>query len=555
MLKQALLSAAFLAASQSAHAQQAPRAGAQLRQIPPVQAPAKVEPGLRVEKPKTPETAAVGGATTQVRSLRVTGQTVFGEAALIAASGFKGDSALNLAQLREMAAQISAFYNRHGYFLAQAYLPAQDIENGVVTIAVIEGRYGNVGLQNQTRLKDDVALRVLDGLDAGDLVTNAPLERRLLLLSDIPGVVVNSTLSPGAAVGTSDLAVALTPGPRISGSLEADNAGSRYTGPYRAGGMVNFNNPTGHGDVASLRLLASNSGLAYGRASYQTQLGVGTIGVAYAYLGYDLGRELKRLDADGHAEVASLYGAYPLMRSRDTNLFALADIDLKYFHDEVGLISSTSRRKAQVVTLGLSGDHRDSLGSGGWNVYSLTGSFGNLDIQSPLDRAADALTARSDGGYGKLQFSAARLQAVKGPLSLYGSIRGQIASKNLDSSEKMELGGAYAVRAYPEGEAYGDEGYVATLEARLRLSKIPASLPVQAQLVGFIDAGAVRSAKDPWFQGSNYQHRSGIGAGVNFDLPHDWLLKISYATRLGDKRPTSTPGHARRAWVQITKLF
>ncbi|MEX7419262.1 ShlB/FhaC/HecB family hemolysin secretion/activation protein, partial [Pseudomonas aeruginosa] len=76
------------------------------------------------------------------------------------------------------------------------------------------------------------------------------------------------TLSPGTAVGTSDLLVAITPGQSITGSVEADNAGNRYTGAYRVGGVVNWNNPTGSGDVLSLRALTSFPGLAYGRASY-----------------------------------------------------------------------------------------------------------------------------------------------------------------------------------------------------------------------------------------------------------------------------------------------
>ena len=56
-------------------------------------------------------------------------------------------------------------------------------------------------------------------------------------------------------------------------------------------------------------------------------------------------------------------------------------------------------------------------------------------------------------------------------------MRGQLAFDNLDSSEKMELGGAYGVRAYPEGEAFGDEGYIATAEARLMLDSLTGSLP------------------------------------------------------------------------------
>ncbi len=96
MLKQTLLTAAFLAASHGACAQQAVGAGGQLQQIPPVQAPEKIAPRLRVEPPASPGAVEPGGPTTEVRSLRVTGQTVFSEAELIAASGFTGERTLSL---------------------------------------------------------------------------------------------------------------------------------------------------------------------------------------------------------------------------------------------------------------------------------------------------------------------------------------------------------------------------------------------------------------------------------------------------------------------------
>ena len=132
----------------------------------------------------------------------------------------------------------------------------------------------------------------------------------------------------------------------------------------------------------------------------------------------------------------------------------------------IGLVTA-SPKKVPGAKLGFSGDTRDGLGGGGWNVFSAGWTIGSLDIESPIERAADALTARSQGGYHKLQLSAARLQTLSGPLSLYAAVRGQLAFDNLDSSEKMELGGAYGVRAYPEGESYGDQGYIATAEARL----------------------------------------------------------------------------------------
>ena len=551
------LSAAVLlmTVSHAALAQQPVDAGAQIQQIPP--APAPPRPAATIPALAAPVVEAVttpAGPTTRVTSLNLTGQTLFSEAELIAASGFVPGSDLDLGQLRAIAARIAAFYNQRGYFLAQAYLPAQDITDGGVAIAVIEGRYGKIELRNSSRLSDRVARGILSGIDSGDIAETKSLERRLLLLSDIPGIAVSSTLSPGAEPVTSDLRVDIANGDPISGSVEADNGGNRYTGAYRFGSTVYVNNPTGNGDLISLRGLVSTSGLSYGRAAYQAPVGKATLGVAYSHIDYDLGREFKSLDADGSADIVGVFGSYPLIRSRNANLYALVGADAKWFEDRFGAAGLVSRRRAKVLTFGLAGDNHDGIGGGGWNAYSVGASIGDLDIRTPADFALDQLTARSHGSFGKLQASVARLQTISGPLSLYGAVRGQLASKNLDSSEKMELGGAYAVRAYPEGEAYGDEGYLATLEARY-LFPAATPLPGQLQAIAFVDAGAVRYAKNPWFTGSNSAHRSGYGAGLIWSAPNDFIVKASYARKLGSQDATSGPDRDGRFWFQVAKLF
>ena len=154
-----------------------------------------------------------------------------------------------------------------------------------------------------------------------------------------------------------------------------------------------------------------------------------------------------------------------------------------------------------------------------------------------------------------MQGSVARLQNIAGPLALYGAVRGQVAFDNLDSSEKMELGGAYGVRAYPEGEAYGDEGYLATVEARLTLPPVATHVPGQFQLIGFVDAGEVRFAHDPWFTGRNHARRSGYGAGVNWSGFDGWVAKATYARKLGSQDATSAPDKSGRFWFQLAKLF
>lgn len=553
MLKPGAMAVAILLIPQIAQAQPVIDAGTQIQQIPPPPTPEKAIPEIRVERPAPQPDDGPAGVSIRVNALRLTGQTIFAEAELVAASGFAPGGNYNLRQLRHFAARITAYYNARGYFLAQAYLPAQDIKSGAVTIAVIEGRYGRIDLNNRTNLRDGVARGVLGGLDGGDIVATAPLERRLLLLSDIPGVVVRSTLSPGEAVGTSNLTVDIDPSRRISGSVEADNGGNHFTGAFRFGGTLNLNNPTGHGDLLTVRALVSTKGLAYGRVAYQTLVGNSTIGVAYSHVRYELGREFKSLDADGTADIVSLYGSHPLIRSRRANLYALGAVEAKFFEDKLGAADTESHRRVKVASFGLSGNHLDSLGGGGANIYSIGASLGDLDIRSATDRAIDRATARSDGSYGKLQASVAREQNVTGPLSVYVAARGQLASKNLDSSEKMELGGPYAVRAYPEGEAYGDEGYVATAEARLLLPAF--ALPGRLQLIGFVDVGAVRFAKNPWFTGSNVAHRSGVGAGLNWTAPNNFLAQAYYAHKLGDRPSTLYDDGDGRFWFRVAKLF
>ena len=355
--------------------------------------------------------------------------------------------------------------------------------------------------------------------------------------------------------GLSDLIVDVTPGQGVSGSIDADNAGNRYTGVYRLGATINLNEPTGQGDVASLRAVTSGPGLNYARASYQLQLGRARAGVAYSLLRYRLGREFEALDATGTARVASVFGSYPLIRSRSTNLYAGLAYDVKALQDRVGSTSSVTDKRVHVLAASLYGDHRDNLGGGGASSYSLTLSAGNLDIQTPAVRAIDAATAQSNGRFGKLSFSANRLQGVTDTVSFYASVNGQLASKNLDSSEKMVLGGMYAVRAYPEGEAYADEGFVITLEGRLLLPTPAAQTPGQLHLIAFVDAGAVTVNRNPWAAGDNRRTLSGAGVGATWSDAGNFSVKAYYARKLGNDMATSAPDRSGRFWIQAVKYF
>jgi hemolysin activation/secretion protein len=490
------------------------------------------------------------GTVFEAQHLNVTGASAFTQAELLKVADFEPGREINLRALYVMAHKITQHYRQAGFLVARAYLPAQEVRDGVVTIAVLEGHYGQIALNNSSSLDNQVPSNILNGLNPGDVIAVEPLEDRLLRLSDVPGVQVRSTLVPGVSVGLSDLVVEVKPGVLVSGSVDADNAGNRYTGENRIGVTLNLNNPTGHGDLATLRALTSGSGLRYARLSYQTLVGKGRVGVAYSDLAYELGHQFTATNNNGHARIATLFGNYPLIRSRATNLTAGLTLDSKQFQDH----SMATDKRVQVVTASLTGDQRDNWGGGGSNSYSLAWSTGHLDTRTTDVPVVGANKNQNDGQYNKLSFAASRLQQATRTLSFGVYVSGQMASKNLDVSEQMELGGMYGVRAYPEGEAYGDEGYLVTLEARQQLTW-PSNRLGQWHAAVFVDAGGVKTNHDASALESRRRHLSSAGVGLYWTRANSFSVKAFYARKLGNEDVTSPPDKSGRFWVQAVKYF
>ena len=66
---------------------------------------------------------------------------------------------------------------------------------------MVEARYGKVDLRNSSATSDAALASGLAALQTGNVITQAELERSVLLLSDMPGINVKSTLNPGMAAG------------------------------------------------------------------------------------------------------------------------------------------------------------------------------------------------------------------------------------------------------------------------------------------------------------------------------------------------------------------
>ncbi len=534
-----------------------PSAGTVLQNLPqvPPRAAATI-PELRVQRAPT-EAGPADSTQIPVTALSIEGNTLFSAAELINAAEFK-PGILTLSQLRAVTGRMTDAYHSAGYFLAQVIIPAQDIDpaRGTVVVRVLEGRYGAVQVRNKSALHDFVVTGQLGSAVApGEVIAAPSLERGLLLMADLPGVDVQSTLTPGQQVGTSDLLVDVADTRRVQGSLDVDNEGNTYTGRTRVGGTLQANELLGIGDQFAARVFGATDGdLQSARVSYDVSAGPGRAGVAYTHMRYWLGGFYEALKATGVGDVSSAYLSWPLLRARTANVTALADFDHKYFRDDQRTAQLRSAKTANVFSLGVSGSVQDSLGAGGITTFGLTDFAGRLVLPDPAARAADFSTARTDGGYNKLTFSGSRLQRLDASWSLYASVNGQRANKNLDVSEKMELGGVNAVRAYPEGEAYGDQGAVASVEARLDLPQWDLA-QTQPQLVAFVDGGRVYADRNNWTHVPDRRTLGGAGLALNLFSERNFVAKLSWAHKVDSGPAQSQKDAPSRVWVQLVKYL
>ncbi len=484
-----------------------------------------------------------------VERISITGQQLYGEDILQPLIKDAYGKELSLGELEVYARRVTQYFREQGYLVARAVIPAQTIENGTVTIKVLIGQYDQIQVQNDSALRQTAVNRILSPLKSGDYIHKDTLERVLLLLSDTDGITSKATLTAGSTPGTSNLIVAITDTAKATGQAYIDNHGSRYTGKHRFGFNYNLHNFSGRGDSLSVGAILGKDMDDYS-LSYQLPTGGqgAKLGIGYSQSHYTLGADFAALDASGIAKTTSIYESFTFKRSRNFNLTGCIGFDHKELEDRIEYFGTNSRKSANIWRIGVSGDSRDNLGGGGYNSFGLTFSLGRLGMGS-ADAVTNDSSAHTAGHYSKTNLNFYRVQSVNNRLNLHLSFVGQLASKNLDSSEKISLGGPSGVRAYPVNEASGDEGYVATGELRWNLPS------PSVQLTAFVDGGHVTLNKNPWTSEANSRTLSGAGLGFIFSRPGNYALRLDYAWKLSSSEAVSDTDRAGRFWLQGVKYF
>ncbi|SFP57957.1 ShlB/FhaC/HecB family hemolysin secretion/activation protein [Sphingomonas rubra] len=443
---------------------------------------------------------------------------------------------LDRAELGRFATAIAGVVRARGYPFATASIGAQAMTGGVLRVTVDPGKIDAVrviGARNTAA--DAILVRALTG---GRPVTQAALERALLLVGDLPGVRVKETRY-AVQDGFGILLVTIDQD-RASAYAQVDNRGSDEVGPVRSTVLGSLRNLAGDGDelgliVAQTPLQPSEFAFVRARYSAPVDAGGAVLSVSGSLGRSNPGAALRALDVVGDSGDLAVTYARPLHRRRSASLWAGAEFRVVSVEQT---LSGQLLRRDRLATLTGSLSGLSTL-AGGVFHGELSTAVG-LPFAGAT-REGDPRISRPDGdghfvtGTFQVDWTARITKSV----SIVLASAGQLASRPLLATAEIGLGGPGFGRAYDYAERTGDIGIMGSAELRADTGGILRGVIDRTQFYGFVDGGTVDNLRDGFGGGTLASTGVGLRAGTG---KLDGMVEIALPLNqdrfdTGDRRP------------------
>jgi len=455
---------------------------------------------------------------------------------------------LDLEELGMIAEIITAKYREKGYIISFAYLPPQEVKDGVVHFRVVEGKVGDIQVTREKStgyfsFSDAFIKRYIRTVLSDPSLREDALERALMLLNDYNGLTAKTMLKRGKTPGSTDIVTNVTEKYPWAASLFYDNFGSSTTGKHRLGLGLDFGNLATSGDLLLLRGVTGLdkidiNALSYGRVDYLVPLaGWGTKGgVYYTNSLYTAGQDLSILDIQGKANIAGLYFTHPLLKKRNEELSIKIGFDYKNINEYL-LGNTRSTDSIRVVGASLSYDFLDRFL--GKNVIT-PGFYQGIPGFMGGSRNGDpnlSITG-AQANFKKATLDIMRIQKLPGYNYLILRGNGQWSPDVLFVAEQYIIGGMGTVRGYQPSAAVGDKGYTASAELVISPFFPEATIFNHKfgdifKLAAFIDHGEVVK-NNPVAGDIQSDYLNGIGGGFRIYWGRNFTFRFDLAVPRSD---------------------
>ena len=475
-----------------------------------------------------------------VTQFEVIGNTVFSRTELTKVLEPFTNKSISFAELLKAQAAISQLYIKSGYITSGAFIPPQELKNGVVKIQVIEGQVESINITGLQKLKAGY-LRSRLGL-----ATKTPLNQNRLLQSlqmlQLDPLIANlsAELAAGSRPGISTLEIKVREAKAFSAQVSIDNQRSPSVGSFRRQLQINHNNLLGFGDRFHVGYINTDGSNSLDDLSYSIPINPynGNISLNYSLTNSNvIEKPFNTLDIQSESRNYQITYRQPLKQTPN---------------EEFSLGLTASRQESQTSLLNLpfplsiganeQGETKISAlhffqeytQRNSQQVFALRSqfSFGINALDSTInDKAPDSefITWRGQSQY-------LRLLTPDTTLLLRSEL--QLADRPLVPLEQLSIGGQQSVRGYRQDQLLADNGLFASAELRTSILKIP-NWQTTIQLTPFFDFGIV------WNHGDSEvkivkQTLSSVGLGLrflvgnNFNAKFDWGIPLVKLDRTGN---------------------
>lgn len=419
-------------------------------------------------------------------------------------------------------------FQKKGY-LAYITTSAQPTPEGsVLTVNVAMPQVGKVSVvtvdgDKGKEFADEVARRFTAIYKAGTPVDVQGFENQLNAAAyDLPVDLEVSMRQVDAKVV--DVVINLRPvehkaGSVLGGLVQANNYGLDQFGREQVLGNVRI---AGFTPLSELSLTTQQSrGVGYYRADYFAPIvGTGMRWNTYVSQVRSEAKDVKGLSSEVGAGLSKL-----LSTDRSGRWLASSEVSKRQTQNWASGVENTNRI-----------DHQLRLkvraeSSKGWvdnfnNEVSLVAGTMNLD-RNATDKTDDATGLKIAGSYQKLEMNGGLSHALGNDGVYTGSVRwkAQAAAKNLDTYNRISLGGVNGIRAYTSLDGVGDQG------AQMSFDIIHQVVPdVYGGL--FYDIGMVRNSRYPLAAATDtgFYTLQGVGWQVGGKIEDvNWSLSMAHA--------------------------
>ena len=466
-----------------------------------------------------------------VKKIEILGSTVFSQEELQqAVAPFIGQEA-SFEDLLTIRTLITKLYTDNGYTTSGAFLPSQDVTEGIVRVQVVEGSIEQIEVAGLKRLRPGYVRSRLASATTTP-VNIQRLEEVLRLLQLDPLLKrVDGELKSGTTPGTSILTLNLEEARAFQVALEVNNYDSPSVGSIRGTGAIEHKNLLGFGD----RFLADygvTEGVDIYRLSYQfpTNPLDGKFSIGYENNQRKIVEEpFDELDINSDSSTFSLGFRQPLWRTPSSEFALGISLDLRknqtFLFGDIPFSFSPGPEngKSRITALRL---NQDWLNRTSNTVLAARSQFSfGLDLFDATINE-DAPDGRFTHWLGQFQW----VQSLGGGTILLTRLGTQLSFDSLLPLEQFGIGGVNTVRGYRQNQRVGDNAFVGSVELRFPLVKDNDDIGT-IELTPFFDFGTVWN-----HQGSlpNPNTLVSVGLGLRWQIAPFWFARLDWGIPLNN---------------------